>query len=134
MTGIMKLMPFLSVCYMIAGFASLGLPGLSGFVAEMTIFVGAFQNTDIFHRSVTILAASSIVITAVYILRVVAKILLGPAGDNLPSGIKDAVWNEKVVTIILIVAIAGMGLVPLWLSDMILNSLGPITEKLALIK
>ena len=40
MGGLMKIMPYLGVCYMIAGFASLGLPGLSGFVAEMTIFFG----------------------------------------------------------------------------------------------
>lgn len=39
MGGLMKIMPFLAVCYVIAGMASLGLPGLSGFVAEMTIFV-----------------------------------------------------------------------------------------------
>jgi NADH-quinone oxidoreductase subunit M len=68
MGGLMKVIPFLSVAYVIAGLASLGLPGLSGFVAEMTIFVGAFQHTDTFHRVVTILVVSSIVITAVYIL------------------------------------------------------------------
>ncbi len=43
----MKIMPFLSVAYVIAGLASLGLPGFSGFVAEMTIFVGAFQHPDL---------------------------------------------------------------------------------------
>src|SRR5574344_1184120 len=46
MGGLMKIMPFLSVCYVIAGLASLGLPGLSGFVSEMTIFMGAFEHTD----------------------------------------------------------------------------------------
>ena len=46
------------LAYVIAGFASLGLPGLSGFVAEMTIFVGAFQNDNIFHRVTTIIAIS----------------------------------------------------------------------------
>ena len=46
MGGLMKVMPFLGVVYVIAGLASLGLPGLSGFVAEMTIFVGAFQHPD----------------------------------------------------------------------------------------
>ncbi|MDE5979431.1 MAG: NADH-quinone oxidoreductase subunit M, partial [Muribaculaceae bacterium] len=43
MGGMMQIMPYLSVCYVIAGMASLGLPGLSGFVAEMTIFVGSFK-------------------------------------------------------------------------------------------
>ena len=65
MGGLMKIMPFLAVCYVIAGMASLGLPGLSGFVAEMTIFVGSFQHTDMFHRVFTIVACCSIVITAV---------------------------------------------------------------------
>ena len=82
MGGLMKVIPFLGVSYVIAGLASLGLPGLSGFVAEMTIFVGAFQHSDTFHRILTIAAASSIVITAVYILRVVGILLLGPVRNN----------------------------------------------------
>ena len=65
MGGLMKIMPFLSACYVIAGLASLGLPGLSGFVAEMTVFVGSFQWSDPFHRVFTIVACTSIVITAV---------------------------------------------------------------------
>ncbi|MBQ7823355.1 MAG: NADH-quinone oxidoreductase subunit M, partial [Bacteroidaceae bacterium] len=82
MGGLMKIMPFLSVCYVIAGFASLGLPGLSGFVAEMTIFIGSFEHTDMFHRVFTIIACTSIVITAVYILRVVGKLLYGEVQDK----------------------------------------------------
>ena len=41
LNGLMKVMPFLAVGYVIAGLANLGLPGLSGFVAEMTVFVGS---------------------------------------------------------------------------------------------
>jgi NADH-quinone oxidoreductase subunit M len=59
----------------IAGLANLGLPGFSGFVAEMTIFVGSFLHNDTFHRALVIIATSSIVITAVYILRLVGNIL-----------------------------------------------------------
>jgi NADH-quinone oxidoreductase subunit M len=130
MGGLMKVMPFLAVCYMIAGFASLGLPGLSGFVAEMTIFVGAFMHTDTFHRVVTITACASIVITAVYILRVVGAILLGPVTNEKFNSITDAEWHEKAVTIILIVAIVGIGTAPFWLSDLITQSLGSIIHKL----
>ena len=42
LAGLMKIMPFLAVGYVIAGLANLGLPGFSGFIAEMTIFVGSF--------------------------------------------------------------------------------------------
>ncbi len=130
MGGLMKVMPFLAVCYMIAGFASLGLPGLSGFIAEMTIFVGAFMHTDMFHRAVTVVACASIVITAVYILRVVGTILLGPLTDDKFNSITDAEWHEKAVTIMLIVAIVGIGMAPFWLSDLIVQSLGSIIHKL----
>ncbi|HZL09592.1 MAG TPA: NADH-quinone oxidoreductase subunit M [Prolixibacteraceae bacterium] len=132
MGGLMKVIPFLAVVYMIAGFASLGLPGLSGFVAEMTVFVGAFQHTDMFHRVVTIVVASSIVITAVYILRVVGKILLGPIIDKHHEQLHDAKWFEKLSTVTLVLAIATIGIAPLWLSDTILASLKPVIAKLAM--
>ena len=133
MGGLMKVMPFLAVAYVIAGFASLGLPGLSGFVAEMTIFVGAYQNEDIFHRVVTIIAVSSIVVTAVYILRVVGKILLGPVIDEKHSLISDAVWHEKIPIFVLLFTIIAMGVAPLWMSDIIWDSLKPIVDKLVML-
>ncbi|HLO90242.1 MAG: complex I subunit 4 family protein [Chloroflexota bacterium] len=131
MGGLMKVMPFLSVVYVIAGLASLGLPGLSGFVAEMTIFVGSFQHTDTFHRVLTIMATASIVVTAVYILRVVGILLLGPIKNDHYLHLTDAKWFEKLSTVTLVVAIAGIGIAPLWLSNMINVSLAPIITKLS---
>jgi NADH-quinone oxidoreductase subunit M len=130
MGGLMKVIPFLSVVYVIAGLASLGLPGLSGFVAEMTIFVGAFQHIDTFHRIATIVVTSAIVITAVYILRVIAILLLGPIRDKHFESLGDAHWYERLSTVSLVVAIAGIGLAPLWLANMIGYSLGPVITKL----
>lgn len=128
MGGLMKVLPFLSVCYVIAGLASLGLPGLSGFVAEMTIFVGAFQHPDMFHRVITIMAISSIVVTAVYILRVVGSLLMGPIKKEAYQHLEPAKWHEKLATVTLIVAIVIIGIAPLWLSDMIMGSLGAILD------
>jgi len=130
MGGLMKVIPFLSVCYVIAGLASLGLPGLSGFVAEMTIFVGAFQHPELFYRVVTILVVSSIVITAVYILRVIAILLLGPTTNEHFEHLTDAKWFEKVSVITLIGSVAAIGLAPFWLSTMIGTSLQPIVDRI----
>jgi len=112
MGGLMKIMPFLGVSYVIAGMASLGLPGLSGFVAEMTIFVGSFEHADMFHRVFTIVACSSIVITAVYILRVVGKLLFGPVQDEHHLQLTDATWWERLSAITLIVCVAAIGCFP----------------------
>ena len=130
MGGLMKIMPYLGVCYVIAGLASLGLPGLSGFVAEMTVFVGAFQETDTFHRVFTIIACTSIVITTVYILRVVGKLLYGKVVNEHHLALSDANWYERFSTTVLILAIAGIGLAPLWLSDMIRASLDTVIAAL----
>ena len=130
MGGLMKIIPFLSVCYVIAGLASLGLPGLSGFVAEMTIFVGAFQHPDLFHRIVTIVAITSMVITAVYILRVIAILLLGPTTNEHYDHLTDARWFEKISAVTLISFVAIIGLAPFWLSSMIRVSLQPIVNKI----
>jgi NADH-quinone oxidoreductase subunit M len=130
MGGLMKVLPFLGVSYVIAGLASLGLPGLSGFVAEMTIFVGSFQETDTFHRVLTIVAASSIVITAVYILRVVGKILYGKIQDPHHEELTDATWWERISVVTLIIAIVALGSLPLWISNMIHDSLIPVVNNL----
>lgn len=121
--GMMKIMPFLSVVYIIAGLASLGLPGLSGFVAEMTIFVGAFENGDMFSRVFTILCIMSIVITAVYILRAVGKAIWGPVVNEDHLKLTDAKWTEKLALTVMTIGVAGIGLFPGWLSDMIHSSL-----------
>ncbi|THG46583.1 MULTISPECIES: NuoM family protein [Muribaculum] len=130
MGGLMKIMPFLAVCYVIAGMASLGLPGLSGFVAEMTIFVGSFQNDDMFHRVFTIIACCSIVITAVYILRVVGKLLFGPVQDKHHLELTDATWWERLSAVTLIVCVAGIGCFPNWINEIIRESFMPIIEVL----
>ncbi|MCD8193836.1 MAG: NADH-quinone oxidoreductase subunit M, partial [Tannerellaceae bacterium] len=125
MGGLMKIMPFASVCYVVAGLASLGLPGLSGFVAEMTVFVGSFQHADLFHRVLTVVACCSIVITAVYILRTVGKILYGPVVNEHHLTLTDASWYERVSAVCLIVCILAIGLWPSAASDLISSSLLP---------
>ena len=128
LSGLMKVMPFLAVCYVIAGLANLGLPGLSGFIAEMTIFNGAFQHADPFHRTWTIIACCSIVITAVYILRLVGKILYGTCTNKHHLALTDATWDERTAVIILIACVAALGIAPWWISDMIGESVLPVTS------
>lgn len=128
MSGLMRIMPFLSVCYVIAGLANLGLPGFSGFVAEMTIFVGSFANADTFHRVLTIAACTSIVVTAVYILRLVGKILYGVSTNEEHLKLDDAHWEERFAVICLIATIAALGSAPWWVSNMIDSGVAPVVE------
>ena len=138
MGGLMQIMPFLSVGYIIAGLASLGLPGLSGFVAEMTIFLGSFESStvydavlgdgNLFRHAFAIVTTTSIVITAVYILRVVGKLLFGPVQNEHHRQLDDAHWYERFSTISLMVAIAVIGCFPDLANGILRDSFGPIVE------
>jgi NADH-quinone oxidoreductase subunit M len=63
---------------------------------------------------------------------VVGKILLGPIIDKHHEHLHDAKWFEKLSTVTLVLAIAAIGIAPLWLSDTILVSLKPVIAKLAM--
>lgn len=126
--GLLKVIPFISVIYVIAGLASLGLPGFSGFIAEMNIFVGAFQHEGMFYRIATVVSVSAIVVTAVYILRVVGIMLMGPIKNDEYLNLPGATWYEKTGIMLLLIPIVGMGVAPLWLSDMIMASLQPFIK------
>ncbi len=92
--------------------------------------MGAFMHTDKFHRTATVIAVASIVITAVYILRVVGTLLLGPLRDGHEFETGDARWYERWANILLIASIAAIGIAPLWLSDALIRSIQPIIQKL----
>ncbi len=80
--GMAKPMKTTTALFVIAGLTSLGLPGLSGFVAELLVFLGLFQTYPILGALAVIGAA----ITAVYILRLVAKVFFGQTDERwLPS-------------------------------------------------
>ena len=128
MGGLLKVIPVISATYVIAGLASLGLPGFSGFVAEMNIFVGAFEHENIYYRIATIVSVSAIVVTAVYILRVVGIMLMGPVRDDSYMEFPKVTWYERLGILLLILPIIAIGVAPLWLSDLIFESLHPFIQ------
>jgi len=117
--GLLKIIPFISTVFVIAGLCSLGLPGLSGFVGEITVFMGSWQHPGGMYHLATILACASIVITAVYILRATGQAIMGPIKDPQYNGLADATWNEKLAGIVLGAGIIAIGVAPFWLNELI---------------
>src|SRR5258708_4156561 len=76
--GLLKMMPFISTAFVLAGLCSLGLPGFSGFVAEGTVFMGSWQHAEDFYRLGTIVACTSIVFTSVYFLKAEGQSVMRP--------------------------------------------------------
>jgi NADH-quinone oxidoreductase subunit M len=138
--GLLKVMPFISSVFVIAGLCSLGLPGFSGFVAEMTVFMGGWEKAESFYRIATIIACASIVVTAVYILRATGSAIMGPVKENEflspllgrgAGGEVDAKWYEKSAAVLLLIGIIAMGIAPYWLVDLINPGTDIIIQKLA---
>ncbi|MEO6670351.1 MAG: NADH-quinone oxidoreductase subunit M [Ferruginibacter sp.] len=133
MGGLLKVMPFITTVLFIVGLCSLGLPGLSGFVAEMTIFMGSWEHPDMFHRIATIIACMSIVVTAVYILRAIGQTAMGPIKDEFKN-LGDAKWNEKAAAVILLIGILAIGIAPTWLNELIKPATEIIMHKISIVK
>jgi NADH-quinone oxidoreductase subunit M len=126
--GLLKVTPFISTVFVIAGLCSLGLPGFSGFVAEMTVFMGSWQNPDLWYRFATILACASIVVTAVYILRATGKTVFGPMSSAYET-LNDATWNEKLAAGLLITGIVVIGIAPFLINQLITPGTDAIMQK-----
>jgi NADH-quinone oxidoreductase subunit M len=129
--GLLKTIPFVASIYIIAGLCSLGLPGFSGFISEMTVFMGSWQRPDTFHRIATILACASIVVTAVYILCAAGKAVMGPITNEHYLHLADATWTERSASVLLTCAVLSIGLAPFWLIDLVSPDTQLIMENLA---
>jgi NADH-quinone oxidoreductase subunit M len=125
MGGIMRKLPFLGVGFVIAGFAGLGLPGFSGFIAESNIFIGAFMQDSTLTRIVTVLAILSITTTAVYILQTANRMLHGKMPAKYET-LTDATFREKLVVVVLVLCLLLIGVFPGWIADMLDQSIAPM--------
>ncbi|HLB12601.1 MAG TPA: proton-conducting transporter membrane subunit, partial [Dehalococcoidia bacterium] len=125
MKGLAPRMPLIAVIFTMAGLASLGLPGMSGFVAEFLVFLGTFPTWP-WH---TALGVFAIVLTAGYLLWTLQRILFGPP-DERWAHVGDASFVDAVPIVVLILVIVLVGLYPSILTDMIQGAFPPILERL----
>ncbi|MBE3575037.1 MAG: NADH-quinone oxidoreductase subunit M [Firmicutes bacterium] len=126
MGGLARVLPVIATAFVIAGLASVGLPGTASFWSEFLVFVGSF---GIF-RVLAILAIFCIVITAYYILKAVQRVYFGPIRVEKFQKLHDARWSDWVALSIIIVFIVGVGAYPSLLTDLIQTGLAPIMARL----
>jgi NADH-quinone oxidoreductase subunit M len=117
MQGLAHHMPIAATVFVIAGLASLGLPTMSGFVAELLVFLGSF---DAFEAP-TIFAVIGILLSAGYILWTVQRVFFGPRDENWSSLTDTTNWWERVSMASLVGVIIGVGLYPATIVDVLEN-------------
>ena len=121
--GIAKQMPLYAGVMMFACFASLGLPGLAGFVAEFAVFLGAFSS----YTLITCLAALGVIITAAYFLWMIQRVFLGPLKERW-ADLPDMDWGEIIATAPLCVGMLVIGLYPRPVMELINGPIEKLVE------
>lgn len=122
LSGLMHRMPLIGTVLVIAGFAALGLPGLSGFVAELTVFLGALET----HPVATAAAVFGVVLGAGYILWMVQRVLAGPPNERWAHLTDADKWWEHTAMAGMLVAIVVVGVYPSILTDVVNGGIEPI--------
>ncbi len=122
-------MPFVAGTFILAGLASMGLPGFSGFVAELMVLLGAWQRFP----WLVLLTGVGILMTVAYTFRAIHKAFYGDQPFSLsvlfepiivrdPHALPPITWQEKVASMILLVLLVIVGLYPSLLLNMIHHS------------
>ena len=115
----MRAIPFAAVTFVIAGAASMGLPGFSGFVAELQVLIGAWHTFPL----LTVMAGVGIVVGVAYTLRAMHKAFFSDAPET-PGGheLEPITIPERLGAVILIGCTLVIGLYPRLLLDLIIPS------------
>ena len=106
--GLWKVMPIYSGMFLFAAFASIGLPGLNGFVGEFLILIGTYATLPVF----AIIAASGVVLAAIYLLWAYERVFTGVPDKPENQALKDMNGREIALMAPIVVLILVLGLYP----------------------
>jgi NADH-quinone oxidoreductase subunit M len=121
--GLASRMPFIAIIFMIAGLASLGLPGLSGFVSELLVLIAVFSTWKI----PAVLATTGIVLCAGYTLWMAQHVILGPERSRYAK-LEGVKLNEVIPMAILTACIVVVGVYPSFLIDSFESAIIPMVN------
>jgi len=119
-------MPVYTSMFSLALFAALGLPGLSGFVSEALVFLGAFP----VYRTITIISALGIVIGAAYVLWMLQRVFLGPKQDKYDT-LPDISARELVTLVPIGILVLILGVYPMPVLNLMKISLNNLIKVVA---
>lgn len=136
--GFMKVMPWVGIAFVIGGLTSMGMPGLSGFIAEFPIFqgmwaaseqislqIGGFALSN-YYSVIVVLAALGIVITAAYVLRVAGQVFFGEFDAKTYHDVGDIQTTDRIILILLGAPLIILGLYPPVMAPMIESGIRPV--------
>lgn len=139
--GFWHKMPVVALAFIVGGLVSMGMPGLSGFIAEFPIFTGVWQaartltlpsgQPATYYAVIAILSAIGIIVTAAYVLRVVQRVFFGEFDEHKwHEPIGDVTVLDKIALGILVFWLVILGLFPSIMQPMVTAGMEPIVRLL----
>jgi len=110
--GIATIMPVFAVMFMVSTLASIGLPGLNGFIGEFLILNGSFVSELYDKKVYAVLAATGVILAAVYMLWMYQRVMFGPVKHKENRELKDLSVREAGLLIPLIIFMVWIGIRP----------------------
>lgn len=107
--GIATVVPVFAVMFLIASLASIGLPGLNGFVGEFLILLGSFQSAVYGKTVFAVLAATGVILAAVYMLWMLQRVLFGPVTHEENRTLTDLTAREIGILVPLVILMVWIG-------------------------
>jgi len=140
--GFIKQMPWVGVAFIVGGLTSMGMPGLSGFIAEFPIFMGMFAASDNvtlqigsfelanYYSVLVVISALAIVITAAYVLRVTGRVFFGEFDAEKYPDVGDIAITDRVILLLLGVPLIIVGMYPAIMAPMVESGVIPVAALL----
>lgn len=110
--GLMKIMPVFSAIFLIVCLSSIGLPGLNGFIGEFLVLVGSFNSQNLNTNIYTILSSTAVILSAVYLLWLYQRVMLGPIENDKNRSLKDISKLELSYILPILLFIVWIGVHP----------------------
>jgi NADH-quinone oxidoreductase subunit M len=111
--GLAHGMPLYATFFMIATLASVGLPGMAGFIGEFMILFGTFGSETLAHaRLMAILAATGVVLGAIYMLWMYQRVFFGKLANEKNKGLPDLSLREVIVLLPIVIFMFWLGVRP----------------------
>lgn len=161
LSGMVKALPWVAVAFIIGGLVSMGMPGLSGFIAEFPIFMGVWDGGDLnlptmyewpigipgtgislttlrfslnpqnFYPIMAILAVLGIIITAAYILRAITSVFFGEYDEHAWHDMKPIMAIDKFVLVSFSAMLIAIGMFPAVIAPIVQAGVDPVVNRVA---